>query len=137
MKNEISCRSGFVESVSNEVVRVRITQLSACADCHAHSACSVSDTSEKIIEIHHTGEKPAIGQPVQIVGEKSLGLSAALWAYMLPVVLIIASLVLCSWFGLNEIPAAMVSLLTLSIYYLLLFLNKGKFEKRFSFKLKL
>jgi len=137
MGKDVNCRLGNVESVSDKMVKVKVVQFSACADCHAHSACSVSDSTGKIIEIPLTGRKPEVGQQIQITSEVSMGLIATVWAYIIPVVLIISSLVLSSFFSINQILSALISLLVLACYYFVLYLTRALFSKHFTLKIKL
>ena len=51
MNNNIK-HLGIVESIDGSHVRVKILQSSACSSCSAKSHCNVSETKEKIIDIH-------------------------------------------------------------------------------------
>lgn len=67
---------GIVERVEGHFVSVRITQYSACAECHVKSACSAADRKDKVMVIEdHSGEYHE-GDSVWIVGQTSLGMQA-------------------------------------------------------------
>ena len=75
---------GIVEQVDGSKVRVRITQYSACAGCHAKSACTISDRKDKWIDVEDASGDYHTGEAVVIVGENSLGREAVLLAFVLP-----------------------------------------------------
>lgn len=126
---------GIVDEVSDTGIKVKITSLSACASCHAKGACSVSDMQEKEVHVAPTGHfKP--GDQVMVIGSSSQGLQAAWWAYILPVVLIIAALSITYSLSHNESLAGIVSLLVLIPYYLIIKGADKAMRKRFQFTIQ-
>lgn len=127
---------GIVKSVNANVVCIAISQDVACAACAAAQLCHSSEKQEKTIEIIAAdASRYAVGQEVTIVGNLGLGLRAALWAYVLPLILMMV--VLCfaaSWYGTGV--AALASLASLVVYYLILYMLRDKLQKRFQFHIK-
>ena len=112
---------GIVERVDTNRVFVRITQYSACAGCHAKSACTLSDKKEKLVEIEDASGDYHPGEAVVIIGQSSMGMEAVLWAFAVPVILMLIAVVA----GLVLIP-----------YYIVLYVLRDKLKKRFVFNLK-
>lgn len=123
-----------VESLNNHT-KVRIMSQSACAACHAKSACTAADLQEKIIDVT-TPETYQKGQQVVITGNQELGLKAAWWAYILPVVLILITMILTFAVTHNENVSGLLALLILIPYYLLIKMAGNNMKKTFEFKIK-
>ncbi|MFA7227321.1 MAG: SoxR reducing system RseC family protein, partial [Dysgonamonadaceae bacterium] len=74
---------------------------------------------------------------VTIEGKASLGYKAVLWAYVIPLVLIVAMVILSTYiWHLNEIQTALLAISILAPYYVLLYLLRNKMTKIFTFTIK-
>ena len=51
MNNETITHEGFVTKISDDEMEISILAKSACAACHAKSACSMSDMKEKNLTV--------------------------------------------------------------------------------------
>lgn len=128
---------GIVEKIDGNSVFVRIIQQSACSGCHAQALCTASEKKDKIIEI--TDPSAGTYQPgekVKICGKSSLGLQAVLWAFVVPLAVILAALVTANQLQWGDTAAAATCLILLSAYYGLLYLLRDKLKKRFTFTLE-
>ena len=126
---------GLISQVNDRVVQVKIVQKTACADCHAKSMCNLSDMKEKILEIPDNGYNFKPGDEVLVVGATSLGLKATMLAFLFPLLVMLASLLLgIRLFG-SEIAGAGVAILSLIIYYMVLYSKKDKLKRKFVFTL--
>lgn len=129
--------TGIIDSISHGCVSVRIMQMAACSSCQAAKLCRSSEQKEKIIEVvTPDANQYKVGQEVTIVGSVSQGLHATLFAYVLPLLLMLVSMVLAASSGSNDAVVAMVGLLVLALYFLLLYLLRGRFERRFAFRIE-
>lgn len=128
---------GIVESIQDSHVRVRITQVSACATCSAKGYCSSADKKDKTVDVTHPGNfSYQVGDRVKIIGKSSIGWMAVLFAFVLPFLLVIISLfAFMAWMN-NELYAAFFSLLILVPYYFILWLNRIRMRRNFSFTIK-
>lgn len=137
MTNTIN-HDGIVESTDGSTVFVRITQTSACSSCSVKNQCSSAESKEKIIEITNTGGYPyKVGDVVMLSGQTSMGMKAVFLAFVVPFFILIVSLFASiSLTGGNEVLSALVSLGLLIPYYLIIWLNKNKLKKNFSFTIK-
>lgn len=122
---------GVVVAVDGRRLKVQIESVSACAACHAKGMCTLSDKEEKLIDI----ESPAavdkkVGDVVTVVVTQQRGMQAVVLAYILPAIVVILSLV-----GLLKIvsePVAIIlSLLSLAVYYILLYLFRNRISSKF------
>jgi len=126
---------GVICEMNSSYVFVSIMQKSACADCHAKGMCSISDSKEKIIEIPAVTEKYRIGDTVLVTGSFSMGLMAVLYAFIIPLLLILCFLVSGVYFTGSEIYGALFALISLSIYYCILYFFRKRFKEKFVFTL--
>ncbi len=96
-----------------------------------------ADHKEKIIDINdYTGDY-SINQQVVIEGKESIGYRAVWWAFVLPLLILVAMLVLAAtvW-DMGEIPSALLSMAALAPYYLMLYFLRDKMQKTFRFTIK-
>lgn len=130
--------SGTVESIEGSHIRVKIIQTSACATCAAHKYCNSSESKEKIIDLHTKDAADyQVGQSVYVFGTTSMGMRAVLWAFGVPFVMLI-SVLYASWILTkgNEPLSALLSIGSLAVYYLILYMTRHKMEKKFVFTIK-
>ncbi len=128
---------GVVTAINEKWVSVLIEQKSACAGCHAKSACSVSDIAQKIIEAPYSGTNLSVGDEVILQGALSLGWQAVLLAFVYPFLLLMAVLIFLQLFSGNELLAGVSALAVLIPYYTMLYLCKERLRRKFVFTIKL
>ncbi len=127
---------GRVERVTNHVVTVRILQASACSGCSAAKLCQSSETKEKYVDIRTPKfQQYEVGQEVMIEGSVKQGLRATLWAYVVPLALVVLVLVIAVCTGVNDAFAAFCSLGVLVVYYIIMYIMRKSFEKKFAFQI--
>lgn len=132
MTNTIE-HQGFIVEINNNIAHVRIEQTSACASCHVKSVCGASEKTEKIIDAHIADNTLKVGDQVTIIGQKSLGFQAIILAYILPFVVIIASLFIVNIFTTNEVIIGTCALASLIPYFAILRLMQNKIQAKFQF----
>ena len=123
---------GTISDIKDEKITVSILNVSACAGCHAKSACSMSDMKEKNIDIIDYSSSFKLGEEVKVVYQESLGWLALLLAYVLPFVLVLITLFIATAFT-NELISGLMALGILLPYYSLLYFLKDRLKKTFSF----
>lgn len=136
MANTIK-HQGIVENINGSHLQVRIIQTSACASCSIKGHCSSADTKEKLIDV--TDDNVSSYQPgdrVWVIGELSMGVMAVLLAFILPFLVLIFSLFIFMAIWNDELGSALCSLALLIPYYYILWLNKSRLGKKFSFSIK-
>lgn len=127
-----------VSKVANDYIETTIAVSTACDGCHAKSSCGTSSDKTRIIRVPYKGHDIKLGDHINIIGDSSMGLGAVFFAYILPFLLVMASLIISlSFLHLSDTMAGALSLLVLPIYYFILFLFKHKFEQKYTFRIAL
>lgn len=125
---------GVVLSTEEGVVRVAIKVSEACGGCSARKSCAMGQTTRREIEIF-TAESGnySIGEIVKVGAKQSLGIMAVVLCYIVPLVVLVATLAIAVAMGLSEGVSAMVALGFTAIYYALLALMRNRISKRVTF----
>ncbi|AVM53861.1 RseC/MucC-like positive regulator of sigma(E) [Bacteroides zoogleoformans] len=136
MANTIIRHQGIVENISDSHLQVRIVQASVCASCSVKGQCSSADTKEKLIDVFDmNAARYCPGDQVWVIGQLSMGAMAVLLAFVLPFLVLIISLFVLMAVWNDELFAAIGSLGLLIPYYYILWLNKSRMGKKFSFSI--
>ncbi len=106
---------GTITAIEGNILHVKMLQNSACAGCHAAKLCQ---------------------QKVMLLGSVRQGLKATVWAYMIPVVVLVVVMLSCTKCGLSEVACAMASLGAVAAYFFGLYLFRDGFTDRFSFRVE-
>ena len=135
MKNtETISHEGVVTKITDDELEIKILAQSACAACHAKSACGMGEQAEKILTVPRPKEKDfALNQKVNVKMAIGQGNKAAVLAYLIPIILLLAVLFACLSLGVNEGLAALISIVALVPYYIILYLKRDKLKKQFSY----
>ena len=121
---------GIVSRVSKNSITVSLKGNLHCEACNAKSACGVSDSDSKEIEIETPAQKLELNENVEVFLKKDLGLKAVFWAYVFPFILLFAVLLIAS----TLYPEWLAGLLAIGVlipYYLLLYVLKNSFKSAF------
>ena len=120
-------RRAVIVSLKGELARVQFINESACASCHAKSACGAADT--KLYEVDARipqGDTFAVGEEVRVAVHNQQGYFAIFLGYVLPFLLLMLALVVTNLLGASE-------LVMLAVYYFVLYLLRSRVSRRFSF----
>lgn len=129
--NTIS-HEGIVTRITNDELEIKILAQSACAACHAKSACGMGEQAEKILTVPRPkGQDFALNQKVNVKMAVGQGNKAAVLAYLIPILLLLAVLFVCLGLGMNDGLSALVSIVALIPYYIILYLKRNKLKKQF------
>ena len=136
MSNKIK-HSGIVDTVDGDCVKVRILQSSACSACKVAAHCNASETKEKVVEVFDTtAHSYHSGDSVVVVADASVGFRASFYGYLLPLVVMVATLVGMLAMTHSEGIAALSALGVLVPFYLILYVLRGKLKSRLSFEIE-
>ena len=136
MANESNTVSheGVVTKITDDELEIKILAQSACAACHAKSACSMSEQAEKILTVPRPeGQEFQLLQKVNVRMAVGQGNKAAILAYLIPIILLLAVLFICLGLGLGEGLAALISIVALVPYYIVLYLKRDALKKKFEY----
>lgn len=128
---------GTIEHINGNHISVRISQQSACSACHAKGMCMAADSKEKRVDVTDVSGKYKLNDLVTIEGKESIGYRAVLWAFVIPLVILVTTLVLAtSVWQFSEIQAGIASIVALAPYYAILYLLRDKMANSFKFTIK-
>lgn len=137
MADKMIEHSGTIVAIGVGVLKVEIVSSAACGECSAGALCSAAEKRRKVVDVLPTpGRDYALGDTITFVGEQSMGARAVVFAYVIPLLLVVAGLVCAHVAGLGDGGCALVALATLVPYYAALWLLRGRIDKSFKFKAK-
>ena len=129
-------QKGVIEEIIDGKAKVRISSFVACANCHVKAACGIPEGTTRIIIAPLLGENFNKGESVYINMKRSMGIKAALIAYILPFIIVISTLLILSMFDLEELITGLISLAILIPYFSGLFLFRDRLKRSFIFTLR-
>ncbi len=127
--------SGRITEITPSEITVEIISESACSSCHAASMCGMAEIKRKQVTVSAVlGYE--VGEEVWVNLKRTMGFKAVWIAYVLPLVLLVADIMVCSAAGVNEILSGLSALLCVGIYYLIIYLLRGKLKNEYTFYIK-
>lgn len=136
MNNNKIKHVGVVETIGPHRVQVRILQSSACGGCKVAAHCNASETKEKIIDVYgEYGGQYHRGDRVVVAIDTTVGFRASLYAYMLPLIVMVTTLVVVMKTSHSEGLAALLAIGILAPYYLVVYLLRGKLSQSLNFEI--
>ena len=135
--SSLSCieQSGIIEEITQGSVVVRFTQHAACGSCNAKMLCGMTESNDDKVNVPVYSNDFSVGEHVKLQMVRSLGLKAVFLAYVLPIFLILAFLLVLNSLGLNELISGIISLGILLPYFLILSFKKHLLKKTFTFSI--
>lgn len=131
---------GVVVGISDSSISVEIVSKSACASCHAKSVCAVGDSAVKIIEVPLSiGTLAAdckVGDSVKVVLDSSLGVNAVWLAYVAPMAVLLASILVFSSVGMRDLYNGLLSIGVVALYYVVLSFFRKRIDRIFTFSIE-
>lgn len=121
---------GVVTRINGQSVTVKLEGNIHCQSCSARGACGISDSPSREVDLHDPSGTFRLNEEVSVVLKRELGRKAVFWAYILPFLVMVLTLLAASYFY-PEWLAGTLSLLVLIPYYLLVHALKGYFRKTF------
>lgn len=134
---ETVSHEGIVTKIGDDTLEIKIIALSACAACHAKSACTMSDQTEKVLIVPRPqGQEFQLFQKVNVIMSVNQGNKAAILAYLIPILVLLAVLFICLGVGLNDGLSALIAIVALIPYYLILYLKRDKIKRQFEYRIE-
>lgn len=126
---------GIVLSVFGDTVTVAVETGEACASCASRAACSLGTqtTSRNVLINTPDAATYSKGEVVTVATKSRMGLTAVAFCYAVPAIVLVVSLAAAIAFGLGEGLAALISLGSLVVYYIILWLMQDKLARKISF----
>lgn len=131
---------GRVEGIGEDFIRVSIVNKSACAQCHAKEVCAASEESVRTIDIPLTISTMTrhfeLGETVNVVLSSSLGVTAVVLAYVVPLLVLIVAILVSSSLHLSDLYVGISALGAVAVYYAVLFLLRRHLSRVFLFSVE-
>ncbi len=126
---------GVVTAIDGRCAQVEVEVNEACGACAARKACSLGTaTASRMIGVTIAPDDDfAVGERVMVTARKRVGAVAVAFAYVVPLVVLLAALVVSTAAGLSDGVAALASLGAVAVYYVLLWTVKDKISRKISF----
>ena len=121
---------GIVKSISTQTLEVSIISHSACSGCHAKR---IADMKEKVITAQRPREELRPGDKVIVYASVNNAFYSVLLAYIMPSILIIATIFFLEKSGSSELYAAISSLILLAGYFIILYFCRNKIARKINF----
>ena len=134
--NQRISHEGIITRIDKDNVQIKILSKSACASCNIKGACNMSEMKEKIISVPRPKDKIlSIGQEIKI----SMGLGqankAVIFAYVIPVILLVGMIFILNALKFDEGINALISIGSLVPYYLILYLFRNRIKQKFEYEI--
>lgn len=135
--NKSITHDGVVVEVNGQQVTVRFVQNSACSGCHAKALCSggSSESAERRVVANSYGVPYQVGEKVKIIVADGLAWSAVVIAFIVPLCLALACLFVTVKCTGSEWMGSLGTLAALAVYYLIVWTQRAKLERRVEFTL--
>lgn len=128
---------GKVIEVLPHQVSVEILQQSACAACHAKSACMASDQEVKVVQVEpEFGVTYDIGEEVKVLLSQILGFKAVVFSYLIPLAILMILLLALPPVLHSDLWVGLACIGGIALYYLVLWMFKNRLKKEFVFTIE-
>ena len=128
---------GRIKSVADGKVTVEIISESACSACHAKGVCSMGESARKEVEVGvRNPESYTEGQEVEVLLSSDTGHKAVWIAYVIPLILLVAFIMLPLSLGASEGVSALCGAAVTALYYVILYLFRKHLGSRWEFKIR-
>ncbi|MDP3463985.1 MAG: SoxR reducing system RseC family protein [Bacteroidales bacterium] len=127
---------GVIKSIEGNNIKVMILSTSACSSCQVKGACNMAEMAEKLVDIEQRNKHMhQVGDTVTVTMKLSHGRMAVILGYFVPFVVMLVTLISLNLAGLSEGLTGLFSLLILVPYYTILYFNRDRLNKNFSFQI--
>lgn len=131
---------GKVTGIYDNYIRVEIVDKSACSGCHAKSVCHASDEETRFIDVPLTigtlSRHYEPGEEVVVILSSSLGLKAAVLAYAVPLLVLLAAMIIANRLGAPELYVGLSGIAGVLLYYIVLLFFRGRLARVFTFSIE-
>lgn len=135
--NNTITHRGRIVNITPETTTVEIISESACSSCHAKSLCTLSESKTKNIEVRTRGwDQYQPGDEVDVVLKASMGFKAVWLGYVIPLFVLLAVLLTLLQLGKDELVSGVSAIGAVGIYYLAIWIFRGKLQNEITFSIK-
>ncbi len=124
---------GVIEKISDGKASVIFSATSICGSCSAQGVCELFGTSSRRIIVPVRSDEFSVGEMVDVVMKRRMGWIATVIAYLIPFLLLIFSLLIGTYYKLNELFIGLITIGILICYFIGLYFFKNRLKKAFTF----
>lgn len=129
-------QSATVIRVDAAEIEVEVCRPEACAACKAKSVCSEGGGEGKRMTLVNDGQGYRVGEQIQLVMRRSAGLKAVVIAYLVPVVLVVAALLIFQATPMSDTTAALLTLGILVLYFVIIRLLRERINNQLTIEIE-
>ncbi|WP_071134003.1 SoxR reducing system RseC family protein [Millionella massiliensis] len=129
-------QSATVIRVDATQIEVEVCRPEACAACKAKSVCSEGGGQGKRMTLANDGQGYQLGEQITLVMRRSAGLKAVVIAYLVPVILVVAALLVFQTVQIKETVAAISTLVLLGLYFLVIRLLRCRLNRELTIEIE-
>ena len=134
---ETVSHKGRIVQVTPALTTVEIISASACSTCHAAGLCGMSEYTKKAVEVPtRAWDDFQPGEEVNVLLKASMGQKAVWLAYVAPLIVLVAVLMLLLALGASEPAAGLGALGGVALYYLFLWLFRDRLKNEYVFTIE-
>lgn len=122
--------------VDTTEIEVEVCRPEACAACTAKSVCSEGGGTGKRMTLVNDGQGYHVGEQIQLIMRRSTGLKAVVIAYLVPVVLVVASLLIFQATLMTDTTAALLTLGILALYFVIIRLLRKRINNQLTIEIE-
>jgi len=116
---------------------VEIIAEDACSACHAKAMCGLGNAKTKVVQVPTRGwDNYSVGEDVSVVLKASMGHKAVWIAYIVPLVILMAVLLISDGLGAGELTSGAFAIGAVGVYYAVIWLLRGKLRNEYTFNIK-
>jgi positive regulator of sigma E activity len=127
---------GIIQNINDNQLEIMIISESACSSCKSKKVCSISEIKEKLVYVDKFEGLYQIGDKVTVFLEEKMGAYAVVFTYVLPFIIMITILLLGYNNNVSEPVMGLSVLLSLAIYFYILYLFRDQFRKKVGFSVE-
>lgn len=136
MMDEIS-HTGRITAIEPDVTTVEIVRTSACGECRARSFCGMGESRTKTVLVPTDAfAMHGVGDEVEVCMKRTMGLKAVWISYVVPLIILLACVLAAPRLGAGELATGLCAIGAVALYYLVIFLLRGKLDNEFVFYIK-
>ncbi len=134
MESKAIHHKGRVVDIREGKIVVVLHKSGACGGCKAKDKCGMVESENREVEVAYPRDKEfEVGESVVVSVTMGMGRRAVIFAYVLPLLILVFSMVLGGIFALAEWALALIGLVGVACYYFFLYLVRGKIEQKINF----
>ena len=134
---ETVSHSGKVIAADPQLITVEIVSESACSACHAKGLCGVGEQRVKQVQVPTpVSGLYEIGEEVWVDLRASMGHKAVWIAYVTPLAVLVAVLLILLQAGAGELVAGLSGIAAVAVYYFGVWLLRNRLRDQYVFTIR-